>query len=321
MPSLLSIEALEADKIFAMRQLESLPTSPWGTARLMWEQRLSEINRQIDEARTSASKYASVALVFNGLPVVGQSDIRLDFSTEALSCYQKMIAASLAVLSDTQVAAKGKIKGANQSKLYIRDIVRGSMGFLLEELAPEQSDMFDTPLKSAVERTTLFLENLNTAQVQEFNLLIDEAAPRLVAAAQKFTKVLKDAGATAKIIGSQQRLSLNVEDINRLFDRFTDVEVTEEKTFIAGVLLGVLPDSHEFELQVLDQQDILSGATTDELVEKYMADQAFKERLLLKPVEALVRYTRTFRAGKLLREQVLLENLEPRSEREMPGRF
>ncbi|KQX20984.1 hypothetical protein ASD01_29665 [Ensifer sp. Root423] len=321
MPNLLSIEALEADRVFAQRQLESLPASPWGTARLMWEQRLAEISRQIEEMRVSAATSASVALIFDGLPVVGQGDIRLDFSTDVLAIYQKIIAASMATLSDQQIATKGKIKGAGRSKLYIRDIVRGSMGFILEELSPPQTDMFNTPLKNAVERATEFLASLNTASDEDFNSAIDTAAPRLVSAVQKFAKVLKDAGATAKIVGSEHKLALGLEDVNRLSDRFTEVDVQEESVTLDGVLLGVLPDSHDFELEVDGQDGVLKGSATDDLVAKYVADQAFKEQLLLKPVTAFLRYTRTFRNSKLLREQVMLENLEPRIENEMFGRF
>ncbi len=321
MPNLLSIEALEADKAFAQRQLESLPDSPWGTARLMWEQRLNEISQQITDLRVSSATSASVAVIFDGLPVIGQGDIRLDFSTDALGTYQKIVAASLATLADEAVAAKGKIKGAKRSKLYIRDIVRGSMGFILEEISPPQSDLFNTPLKIAVENATAFLASLNTPSLDEFNSAIDAAPPRLVSAVQKFAKVLKDAGATAKIVGDDQKLALGLEDVARLSERFTTVDVQEESVTLNGTLLGVLPDSHEFELEVEGQDEIVKGAATDDLVSKYVADNAFKEQLLLKPVKAFLRYTRTYRGGRLLREQVMLENLEPQARTDYPARF
>lgn len=311
MANLLSIEALEADRAFAQHQIDNLPQNPWGTARLMWEQRLAELNRQIEAEKINSTKSASVALIFDGLPVVGQSDIRLDFSADALTAYQKIIAASLAILTDKQIAHKGKIKGSGRSKLYIRDIVRGSMGFILEEMSPSQDDMFNSPLKNAVENATMFLTALNTLSNEEFNSTIDSSEPRLVAAVQKFAKVLKDAGATTKIVGDEQKLSLSIEEVHRLSDRFTAVDIREESTIIDGFLLGVLPDSQNFELELVGADGILKGTATDELVEKYVTDQAFKEQLLLKPVKAHLRYTRTFRSGKMLREQVVLENLEP----------
>ncbi|WP_246725752.1 hypothetical protein [Rhizobium lusitanum] len=287
--------------------------SPWGTARLMWDQRLRAIDDKIAEAKSRRSAYASVALIFDGLPVIGQGDIRLDFTTDALASYQKVIAASLASQGDQPVAAKGKIKGADKSKLFIRDIVRGSMGFILEELAASQTDMFDTPLKSAVEQATGLIAKLNDASSEEFGVVIETASPRLVGALQKFTKVLRDSGATTRIVGDENRVMLGLEDINRLSERFSDVEVTEEDVLHDGILLGILPDSHEFELQLPDNQGTLKGSVTDDLTFKYVTDQAFKEQLLLKPVKAQVKYTRTSRNGRLIKQQVSLENLELRA--------
>ncbi|NEI70497.1 hypothetical protein GR212_13025 [Rhizobium lusitanum] len=312
MPTLLSIEALENDRQFVERR-RMADDSPWGTARLMWDQRLRAIDDKIAEAKSRRSAYASVALIFDGLPVIGQGDIRLDFTTDALASYQKVIAASLASQGDQPVAAKGKIKGADKSKLFIRDIVRGSMGFILEELAASQTDMFDTPLKSAVEQATGLIAKLNDASSEEFGVVIETASPRLVGALQKFTKVLRDSGATTRIVGDENRVMLGLEDINRLSERFSDVEVTEEDVLHDGILLGILPDSHEFELQLPDNQGTLKGSVTDDLTFKYVTDQAFKEQLLLKPVKAQVKYTRTSRNGRLIKQQVSLENLELRA--------
>jgi len=310
MPNLLSIEALEADRSFTQRQLAVAPESPWGTTRLMWEQRLNEINRQIEEMGVTRAASASVALIFDGLPVVGQGDIRLDFATEALGSYQKIVAASLATLEHQTISSRGKIKGAKKSKLYIRDIVRGSMGFILEELEPTQPELFSSPLKNAIEQATLFLASLNTPAMEEFNTAIDAAPPRLVGAVQKFAKVLRDAGATTKILGDEQKIALNFEEVKRLSDRFTTVEVKEEDGSVRGKLLGVLPDSHDFELAVDGGDGLIRGAISDELATRYIADPTFMEQLLLKPVLAHLKYTRTFRGGRMLREQVTLEYLE-----------
>jgi hypothetical protein len=43
MPTLLSIEALEADRQYVERQLLELGNDPWGTERVMWETRLREL--------------------------------------------------------------------------------------------------------------------------------------------------------------------------------------------------------------------------------------------------------------------------------------
>ncbi|MQW38195.1 hypothetical protein [Sinorhizobium meliloti] len=321
MPNLLSLESLENDRKFVERQRNKAPKDRWGTSKMMWEQRLTEIDERIEQIKSRPASRASVALIFDGLPVVGQGDIRLDFSTEALASYQRIVSAAMATQNGEEPAVKGKLKGEQKSKLFIRDIVRGSMGFILEELAPPQVDMFNTPLKNAVEQTTRIIATLNVASIEEFSATLESTPPRLIGALQKFTKVLRDAGATTKIVGDENRVALSLEDVSRLSERFSDVEVTEEDVFYSGVLLGILPDSHEFELQLPDEQGTLKGSVTDDLTLKYVADQAFKEQLLLKPVRAQVRYIRTTRNGRMVKQQLSLENLEPRVENELFGRF
>jgi hypothetical protein len=321
MPNLLSLESLENDRKFVEHQRDKAPKDRWGTTKMMWDQRLSEINEKIEEIKSTPGSRASVALIFDGLPVIGQGDIRLDFSTEALSSYQRIISAALASQNDEAIGAKGKVKGESKSKLYIRDIVRGSMGFILEELSPAQSDMFNSPLKNAVEQATLLISDLSRGSNEEFSAKLEATSPRLLGALQKFTKVLRDAGATTKIVGDENRVTLGLEDVSRLAERFSDVVVSEEDAVFDGVLLGILPDAHEFELQLPDGQGTIKGAVTDNLAEKYINDQKFKEQLLLKPVKATIKFTRTFRNETLIKQQISLENLEPRIENPLFGSF
>lgn len=89
MPTLLSLEALESDRAYVVQQLQEAREDVWGTVRSMWENRLAEIDEQIAALNVRQSNFASVALVFDGSPVVGSGDIRLDFAASALDAYQK----------------------------------------------------------------------------------------------------------------------------------------------------------------------------------------------------------------------------------------
>lgn len=313
MPTLLSIEALEADRRYVERQLAEVKDNPWATARHLWETRLAEIDAQIAALSASRSNYASVALIFDGNPVIGSGDIRLDFTTDALDSYQKIISLALAArLSDDALPARGRFPGADKSRLFIRDLVRGSMGFVLEEIAPEQHEMLPTTLKDTVESVTQLLTTLSEAADDVFESALESAQPRVVGAVQKFAKVLHEAGASTLIVGDERRLALSLSDVSRLSQRLSEVEITEESEMVDGVLLGVLPESREFELKPPgDDADTIKGAISDDLALKYKADVAFKERLLLQPVRAQIKVVRTTRNGRLLRERRLLEALEP----------
>ena len=315
MPTLFSIEALEADKLYVERQLVETDQSPWGTIRLMWQSRLAEIDQQIAALSATRSNYATVAVIFDGNPVIGSGDIRLDFTADALDSYQKLVSLTLASrLAKEELPQRGPLRGADQSRLFIRDLVHGSMGFILEEIVPEQSEAFPTPLKVAVEGTTQLLTALSGGSEEDFEVTLEDTQPRVVSAVQRFAKVLYEAGASTRIVGDDRRLSLSTDDVGRLSRRLSEVEVEEEVGPVDGVLLGVLPDSREFELKPPgDDALTIKGAISEELALKYTADAAFKERLLLQPVRAQIKVIRTTRNGRLVRERRVLEALEPAS--------
>lgn len=309
MPVLLSIEALEADRRYVERQITEAGDSPWGTARLMWQSRLADIEQQIAALGASRSSYASVAVIFDGNPVIGSGDIRLDFTTEALDSYQKVVTLALASHNGVELSERGRLPAGDQARLFIRDLVHGSMGFILEELPPQQKEMLPSHLKEAVEDTTELISNLSAGSDAEFEATLAGTQPRLVAAVQKFAKVLFEAGASTKIIGDERRVALSIDDVGRLSRRLGEVEVTDEVVPVDGVLLGVLPEARKFELRLPD--GTMEGAVSEDLALKYTSDAAFKERLLLQPVRAQVKFIRTKRNGRLVKERRVLEALEP----------
>ena len=312
MPTLLSIEALEADKRYVERQLREAGDSPWGTARLMWQARLAEINQQITEASLSKSNYATVALIFDGNPVIGSNDIRLDFTTDALDSYQKIVSLSFASQIVEELPQTGSLPGRDRSRLFIRDLVHGSMGFILEELPPQQHEMLPSQLKGAVEKTTRLISTLSNGGDEEFESALERTSPRLVAAVEKFAKVLYEAGASTRIVGDDNRLALSVDEVGRLSRRLGELEITDETEAVDGVLLGVLPESRKFELKLPGRDPgAIEGTISEDLAFKYTSDIAFKERLLLQPVRAQVKIVRTKRNGRLVRERRVLEALEP----------
>lgn len=314
MPVLLSIETLEADRRYVERQLTEVDASPWGTARVMWQSRLAEIDQQIAALAAGRSNYASVAVIFDGNPVIGSGDIRLDFTTEALDSYQRVVALALASRKGIEVSERGRLPAGDQARLFIRDLVRGSMGFILEEMPPQQHEMLPTRLKEAVEDTTQLIATLSNAEEDEFEAALETTQPRLVAAVQKFAKVLYEAGASTRIVGDENRLALSIDDVGRLSRRLGEIEVMEEMVSIDGVLLGILPEARKFELRLPGEEGTaLEGSVSEDLALKYTSDAAFKERLLLQPVRAQVKFIRTTRNGRLVRERRVLEAIESTS--------
>lgn len=311
MPNLLTLESLESDRAYVAKQLEQMVDSVWGTARSMWQSRLAEIDERIAELNATRSAFASVALVFDGSPVVGSADIRLDFAASALDAYQRMINLSVASKLTDELPARGRLPGAAQSRLFIRDLVHGSMGFILEEIATPQAELLPTILKEAVEDSTKLIETLSGANDEIFAERMGATQPRLVAAIQRFTKVLSDNDASTRILGDYARLALTSPDVARLSARLSEFTVMEDTTLQEGRLLGLLPESLQFELELPGGAGTERGTVSLDLATRFLADKVFVDSVLLQLVNAEIRTVRTYRQGTVVKAQTILESVSP----------
>lgn len=168
MPILLSTRALQDDLAFVDDQLRQ-HSDPYDTVRLMWQQRHEQLQRELSELESAYITFAEVALLFEGSPVRGSEEIKLAFATKMLDQYQALVGTIAAEKGGAVVAAKGQVPRAFTSRLYIKDMLRGSVGFLLEEPKPDQNSLVPTLLKDAVEEATLALSDLASGETEKFN--------------------------------------------------------------------------------------------------------------------------------------------------------
>lgn len=148
----------------------------------------------------------------------------------------------------------------------------------------------------------------------EFQSIVDDFPPRSLGAIQRFAKVLHDNGASAKIMADAHGVQLTHEDVMRLHTRLTSVNVHEERKSTPAVLLGVLPDEQSFEIKLEENEEVLKGWAAEHLIERYIADNSFKNEFLLQPITAHLVFSRTYRGSRLVREQVILEDLALRGD-------
>lgn len=309
MPTRFALQSLENDRAYAASQLDATPAGGWGTVRIMWENRLREIEAEIDSLTVSTSTTASVAITFEGRPVVGETQIQADFASDAVSAFQRIVSAKLAARRGRSLGSRGKVSGAGEAKLYIRDLVRGSVGFLLEERPVSQATLFPSSLKTAVEESTAMIGALVAANDQDFDASISNMQPRLLAAVQSFAKVLGRGGASAQIASDEHVADLPTSAVERMVERLGEVEVSDTAEQYLGLLLGIFPDRHEFEFQVSGNAQTLHGSITDELAERYATDHAARDAMLMQPVTAWIRTLRSQRRGVPIAEQLILEDV------------
>src|SRR5262245_5552852 len=104
----LALRGLKEDLAFVEKQLAT-PAEPYDTFRLMWEQRRDALQHDIARTQALSSTRAEVALLFNGAPVVGSQEIKLDFATKALENYQAVVASLASERAGAELGSRGRL--------------------------------------------------------------------------------------------------------------------------------------------------------------------------------------------------------------------
>jgi hypothetical protein len=308
MPTMLSTRALQDDLAFVDEQLRR-HSDPYDTLRLMWQQRHDQLQRELSELQASYTTFAEVALLFEGSPVRGSEEIKLAFATKMLDQYQAFVGTIAAEKGGAVVAAKGQVPRAFTSRLFIKDMLRGSVGFLLEEPKPDQGSLVRTLLKDAVEEATLALADLASGETERFDTRADSLSPRAVNAVKKIIKTLNEADAEIKIVGTDGEVRLDREKIARLNIRLNELEVFEDREEMKGMLLGILPDRQQYEFKVGDDGPIIFGPVSEDLDDRYLTGANFAASILLKPVTAQFLVITKVHGGQIQSQQKILERI------------
>ncbi len=307
----LALDALTEELGYVEHMLASSPERT--TAHIMWQNRLDAIRSEIDSLQVEASPYASVALVFNGDPVIGSREIRLDFASRALQDYQELVTT---IFADQlyELGKKGPVRGKAQSRLYIREIVHGSMGFILDEVPNSQSEAFPTTLKESVDKLSSLIEGIAESDVDSFESTIQDLNPRVLSALKRWTKTLKEFRAETRIVDETRQVVLNSEVITILADRLSEVDIAEEFQQEIGSLIGLLPEAGTYEFHLAETDRVLSGPVGEALREKFASDPASVKQVLLQSGVAQFRVIRKSKGGVVEREQRILEGIHTRED-------
>jgi 3-hydroxy-3-methylglutaryl CoA synthase len=92
-------------------------------------------------------------------------------------------------------------------------MLRGSVGFLLQEPQPEQGSLVPSLLKDAVEEATQALTDLASGEAELFDARVDSLSLRAVNAVKKIVKTLNESDAEIKIVGTGAEIRLDRERI------------------------------------------------------------------------------------------------------------
>lgn len=275
-------------------------------ARFTLESRLDELRQSAAEIETGAlDTSASAALFFGGAPVVGNRGIESIFGSNAVGKFQDLVSKVLAHKT-SGLGQRGVVPNKGSSTLHITGIVRGSFGFLLEEVRP-QEQLIDTELKAAVDDTTALLDAFGEPSEERFEEAVAETDERVLGTARDFFELLKQADATMRIVNGDQDRSFNRVAVSRASERAKSTQIKETEEHLPGKLSGTLPNFFQFDFEA-ESGETLRGRisrkfTTEDLM-KLNRDMVGKHAI------ATFAVTRVTRNGSLAKTSYVLQHLE-----------
>jgi hypothetical protein len=277
-------------------------------ARFGLEERLAELQDALagleKEPPVSA---ASAALFFGGKPVVGSHGIESEFAGAAVGQFQDLIAKIVA--HDTgSLAERGTVPRKAASTLHITNIVRGSFGFLLEEVQP-QLQIVDSSLKIAVDEATRLLDAFGEDDEEKFRTAVEDIDQRVLGTTREFFDLMRRSGATMRLVAGDADRSFTADAVARAAERAKTTTVEDLDEAVVGQLAGVLPESHQFEFRVVDERGTIRGKVHRDLTAHQLG--LFNKDYVNVNARARLQIKRVLRNDTIVRERYTLLSIEP----------
>ena len=303
----LALDRLHAD-LAAVNDLLARLTEEDVMARVSLEDRREEIKDLILNAeKRLKDETASATLFFGGQPVSGMHGIECKFAASAVGTFQDLVAMILAHRAGT-LSERGAVANRESSTLYITDVARGSVGFVLEEVRP-QANLTDTPLSEAVTEATQLLAAFSATNEHEFHDRLDSVEQRVVVSAGKLFQLMRRNGATLRLVTDTSDHTYGIEAVARGAARAKSTTTESEDRIVIGRLGGVLPDTRRFEFRCEEELGTISGKVARALRTNDL--DYYNRELLNVRATARITLTRIYRNEQLLRETYTLLELTP----------
>ena len=241
------------------RQLAS--TDLGAVDRFNSESMLSSTLRELAELQAKPVRMARVQLTFRGGPVHGTRGIDADFGLDVTESFQR------AIHRRATVRARQNSKNAYQipRPLAIVDVARGSFGFVMEEIVPEDGSLMgDTHLTQAVDD----MESVLDLACQGSEAAFIEAVKTLDGGTQSALRDLMDisgaAGASFRLEDESHDIALESQAIQTASRWLHQIEVNEDVVPMRGTLTGIFAVSRKFEF-VPDGRRAIYGVLSEML--------------------------------------------------------
>lgn len=306
-----ALRKLEQDRVHAeisalARMVGALGESD-AVMRLGLEDRLEELRAQIEEqGPVAGGDLASAALFFGGSPVVGNKGIESEFGSRAVAIFQDLVAKQLAHETGG-LGQRGIVPNKGAARLHITDVVRGSFGFVLEEI-DSQGPLLDSTLKDSVDHVADLIAAFGEDDEERFQSAVAESDERVLATAKEFFGHMRSAGATFRIVNGDKDRSLLGPAIARGEDRATTTDVRDGEEEILGVFSVALPEGHRMEFRTDGPRGTIEGRVDRSYTA--LAIVELNRNWMEREAIGKFRVRKVLKDGQLVRETFTLLTLE-----------
>lgn len=263
----LELQSLRADISSLDRLLQGRTAENDPIGFLQLNKRRAALAAKLAEVEMAAQHKAAVALFFAGGPVVGSRGIDATFAGKTVALFQDLVSKQFAMEEVGEVGRRGPVALQANSDLLVTNVVRGSVGLLLEE-ADQNAAFADTQLKVVVDHVIDTLAAATAPAMDAFEQALDGMAPRFLTALGDFFEVMDERRALLRVVESDREIEFNSEAIKRGRERAraADIDEQEHEEFVGKVF--ILPDSRRFELRIIDGEPPITGMVAREFARR-----------------------------------------------------
>lgn len=237
---------------------------------------------------------------------VGPLGIESDFAGQAVGYLQDLVTKQHALETDGALGLRGVVANKGAARLHVTDALRGSFGFMLEELHPEET-FVPTSLKEALDHVTALLRAFAERDKARFDSAVENVDQRVLATAGEFFSYLNREGATLRLVSGDADRSFDEDAIKRAMERASTTTVSDKDEDIRGQLAGVLPDRHLFEFRCEGPRGVISGKVDKSLTASSVAD--LQREWVNRTAVGVFRVRQVMTRGELVRETFTLKNI------------
>ncbi|KAB2968127.1 hypothetical protein [Zoogloea sp.] len=242
----LEVDALKADLSAVDGMLASFTEDEDPIGWYQFSARKEEIEQALDQIVSRPLTHAELGVFFGGRPVQGSRGINADFAGKALEDLQALVSKRYSGREFGRLAQRGPVPGGDTSHMLVTNIVRGSVGFVLEESGTD-AQLLETPLKEAVDEVADILSRVGADDEAVFEEAASELDERLLVTLRQFFQRLDESGATMRVVDGTRDFLLDRHAVSRARERTQAMEIEERDVQMTGVLY-VLPESKRFDL-------------------------------------------------------------------------